>query len=134
MTNECRADLRTCPSCLWSDNPLKCSDACIQCGPGFPAWKPRAAESLLSVLFPVPVVTGTAPAPLDKQVGGSHYKQFKIQPIEFAAVNGLSFIEGNVVKYVVRRKGDKAKRLEDLRKAIDCIEKLIDFVERDLCS
>ena len=128
------AELRTCLNCLWSDNTLKCSDVCIQCGPGLPTWKPRAAESPLPVLFPVPVVTDTALAALDKQVGGSHYKGFKIQPIEFAAVNGLSFIEGNVVKYVVRRKGDKAKRLEDLRKAIDCLEKLSDFVERDLCS
>ena len=71
--------------------------------------------------------------PMAKQVGGSHYKNFKIQPLEFAAVNGLSFLEGNVVKYTVRRKGDKAKRIEDLRKAIDNLEKLIHFVERDLC-
>lgn len=76
-----------------------------------------------------------APAsPLDTQVGGDHYKRFKIQPAHFAAVNGLSFFEGNVVKYTVRRKGDKAKRLEDLAKAIDCLEKLRHYVEQDLCS
>ena len=75
-----------------------------------------------------------AVSPLDKQVGGAHYKHFKIQPIEFAAANGLNFLEGNVVKYTVRRKGDKAKRIEDLRKAIDSLEKLIHFVEQDICN
>lgn len=82
---------------------------------------------------PLPVLN-VAASPLDKQVGGSHYKGFKIQPIEFAAANGLSFLEGNVVKYTVRRKGDKAKRVEDLRKAIDNLEKLIHFVEQDICN
>ena len=39
---------------------------------------------------------------LDKQVGGGHYKQFKIQPIEFITKNGLGFIEGNIIKYICR--------------------------------
>ena len=82
--------------------------------------------------LPSPVVLNLSP--LAKQVGGSHYKGFKIQPIEFAAANGLNFLEGNVVKYTVRRKGDKAKRIEDLRKAIDNLEKLIHFVEQDICN
>lgn len=40
---------------------------------------------------------------LDVQVGGSHYKQFKIQPIEFIQRNGIPFIEGNIIKYTCRR-------------------------------
>ena len=38
--------------------------------------------------------------PQDKQIGGSHYKKFKIQPYEFISKNDLSFFQGNVIKYV----------------------------------
>ena len=40
--------------------------------------------------------------PQDKQIGGSHYKSFYIQPYEFISKNNLSFFQGNVVKYVCR--------------------------------
>lgn len=61
---------------------------------------------------------------LGKQVGGSHYKNLKIQPMEFCMVNELDFATSNVIKYLVRRKGDSVKRAEDLRKAIHCIQLL----------
>ena len=32
--------------------------------------------------------------PQDKQVGGSHYKFFEIQPYEFISKNKLSFFQG----------------------------------------
>ena len=57
----------------------------------------------------------------DRQVGGSHYQSLAIQPTEFILKNNLDFATGNVIKYVVRRKGDKAKRAEDLQKAIHYI-------------
>lgn len=38
------------------------------------------------------------------QVGGSHYKDMPIQPVEYIHANGLSFLEGNVVKYISRHK------------------------------
>lgn len=41
---------------------------------------------------------------LDVQVGGGHYKDFAIQPIEFVEKNGLSFIEGSIVKYICRHR------------------------------
>ena len=40
--------------------------------------------------------------PQDKQIGGSHYKDFYIQPYEFISKNELTFFQGNVVKYVLR--------------------------------
>ena len=40
--------------------------------------------------------------PQDKQIGGSHYKFFTIQPYEFISKNDLSFFQGCVVKYVCR--------------------------------
>lgn len=58
-----------------------------------------------------------------KQVGGNHYVQYKIQPWHIIAEYGLDFWEGNVVKYVLRR---KANRLEDLQKAKHYLEYLIE--------
>ena len=59
---------------------------------------------------------------LDKQVGGSHYKDFKIQPIEFITANKLSFIQGNVIKYICRY--DKKNGKEDIDKVIHYCELL----------
>lgn len=56
--------------------------------------------------------------PLDKQVGGQHYKQYGIQPIQFIQMKYMRFVEGNILKYLVRNK----KRLEDLEKAYHYIE------------
>ena len=52
--------------------------------------------------------------PQDKQIGGSHYKFFTIQPYEFIAKNNLSFFQGNVVKYVCRYLHKNG--IEDLQK------------------
>ena len=60
---------------------------------------------------------------LDRQVGGEHYKNdFKIQPIEFITANKLSFIQGNVIKYICRY--DKKNGKEDIDKAIHYCELL----------
>ena len=54
--------------------------------------------------------------PLEIQVGGSHYKDLKIQPIEFIHANGLGFSEGCIVKYISRHK--QKNKAEDIRKII----------------
>ena len=60
---------------------------------------------------------------LDRQVGSTqHYKDFKIQPIEFITANKLSFIQGNVIKYICRY--DKKNGKEDIDKAIHYCELL----------
>jgi hypothetical protein len=59
-----------------------------------------------------------------KQVGGSHYKKYKIQPIEFIVKNNIGFVEGNILKYILRFK-DKGG-VQDLLKAKHYIELLID--------
>ena len=53
---------------------------------------------------------------LDTQVGGSHYKDFKIQPLEFTMENNLDFIQGNIIKYACRHKSKNG--VEDLKKVI----------------
>ena len=39
----------------------------------------------------------------DKQVGGSHYKDCAIQPIEYIVKNKLDFLEGYRKSYTLRR-------------------------------
>jgi hypothetical protein len=60
----------------------------------------------------------------DRQEGGSHYKTFTIQPVEFIHKNGIPFIEGNIIKYVLRHK--QKNGLEDLKKAKHYIDLLIE--------
>lgn len=62
---------------------------------------------------------------LDRQIGGSHYKDFVIQPVEFIHKNGLGFLEGNVVKYVSRHHKKNGK--DDLLKAKHYIELLLEL-------
>jgi len=38
----------------------------------------------------------------DYQVGGNHYKELKIQPIEYILANNMGFCEGAIVKYITR--------------------------------
>ena len=64
--------------------------------------------------------------PYDKQIGGSHYQDFKIQPSKFVIENELLYPEGCVIKYILRHRL-KGKR-QDLEKAIHFIEMII---ERD---
>lgn len=62
-----------------------------------------------------------------KQVGGSHYCDKEIQPWDYIYANNLGYFEGNCVKYVSRWR-DKGG-VEDLRKAIHYLEKLIEIEE-----
>lgn len=52
----------------------------------------------------------------EQQVGGDHYAKLAIQPFEYIHANGLSYAQGNVVKYVTRYQSKNGA--EDLRKAI----------------
>lgn len=53
---------------------------------------------------------------LDVQVGGNHYKDFEIQPIEYITKNNLDWYQGNIVKYASRHKFKNGK--QDLEKVI----------------
>jgi len=58
------------------------------------------------------------------QVGGTHYKQMKIQPIEFIYENKIPYMEANVIKYICRHKYKNG--LQDLEKAKHYIDLLIE--------
>lgn len=72
-----------------------------------------------------PVTGAVSDSALNKQVGGNHYKQFAIQPVEFINANNLSYMQGNVIKYVVRYPFKNG--ITDLEKAKHYIEMLIEF-------
>lgn len=62
---------------------------------------------------------------LDKQVSGDHYKDLKIQPIEYIHANGIPFAEGSVIKYVSRWRSKGG--IKDLEKAKHFLELLIEL-------
>jgi len=59
------------------------------------------------------------------QVGGSHYKDMKIQPIEYCQKNGLSYCESNAIKYISRHR--KKNGREDVLKAIHMLNLLLEL-------
>jgi hypothetical protein len=59
-----------------------------------------------------------------KQVGGNHYLKYTIPPVEFIIKNNIGFVEGNIIKYVLRFK--EKGGVQDLLKAKHYIELLID--------
>lgn len=79
-----------------------------------PAGAPNAAAAI-----PAPQPGANA-----RQVGGDHYRK-PIQPWDFIALNGIGYLEGNVIKYVSRWKDKNG--VEDLRKARHYLDKLIEL-------
>lgn len=80
---------------------------CIKCG-----------DELLGPVNPPPTATMN-------QVGGNHYKDMAIQPAEFSQKNKLGFLEGEAIKYISRHQ--KKNRSEDIRKAIHCLEMILEI-------
>ncbi len=61
-------------------------------------------------------------AATSRQVGGNHYKDFKIEPIEFIMANNIGYCEGNIINtYAVMR---PRAGLQDLDKVIHYVELL----------
>lgn len=73
-----------------------------------------------------PSTSPTTPAksaPYATQVGGSHYKKYAIQPVEFIRRNKIPYVEGCAIKYLVRHTDKNGK--QDLEKAKHYIDMLI---------
>lgn len=64
---------------------------------------------------------------LNEQIGGDHYKDMAIQPIEFCELNKLSACETLAIKYLCRHRSKNGR--QDLEKAIHCIQLLIELVD-----
>lgn len=65
------------------------------------------------------------PSALAIQVGGTHYKDFAIQPVEYIHANKLGFCEGNVVKYITRHAAKNGA--DDIRKVIHYCQLLLEL-------
>lgn len=63
----------------------------------------------------------------DDALSPNHYARYKIQPIDFIRQNGLSFLQGNIIKYIVRY--DAKNGVEDLKKARVYLDWLIEDAE-----
>lgn len=66
----------------------------------------------------------------DKQHGGTHYKSQVVQVWDFITANNIPYLEGNAIKYLSRWR-DKGG-IEDLRKALHYVEKLIELEQERL--
>jgi hypothetical protein len=94
-------------------------------------WQPEVGPSVLNAFasrYPYPAQLGPdVPAPAsERQVGGEHYRKFKIQPWDIWEEYELGAFEGAILKYLLR---DKGNRLEDLKKARHTLDKLIEIEE-----
>ena len=63
----------------------------------------------------------------DTQVGGNHYKDLAIQPLEYFHMTGIGVCASGVVKYITRWRNKGG--LQDLLKAKHMIDLLIEMEE-----
>lgn len=63
--------------------------------------------------------------PSDNQIGGRHYGNMAIEPVEFAMKNKLDFCQSSIIKYVCRFR--EKNGIEDLEKAKHYIDILISY-------
>ena len=84
--------------------------------------------SLVNPPLAVPTKAPAPTSPLATQVAGSHYKNKKIQPVEYIHANGLGFLEGCVVKRITRWRdkpaGDRFQDLEKIKHEVDLLIEL----------
>lgn len=59
-------------------------------------------------------------AAINRQVGGNHYKDLAIQPIEYIMANDMKYCAGNIVKYATR--AERKNGVEDIEKIIHYAE------------
>lgn len=125
------------------DDPMSPCNCAAECKAGCPRWEP-SREKIMSelndgfvekdmTLHPGPQTAKdlelpVPPSAFNEQVGGAHYKNMKIQPINFILANDLNFTQGVVIKYVCRYKAKNG--IEDLKKAIHFLEMLIEHEEK----
>ena len=66
---------------------------------------------------------------LNTQVGGGHYVDMPIQPVDYIVKNEIPFREACVIKYVTRHR--KKNGVEDIKKAIHFLRMIQEEYERE---
>lgn len=90
--------------------------------------KMLAAERKTEAAQRVAALPEAAPTdPLDVQIGGDHYKDMRIQPVQFIVANNIGFLEGCIIKRVCRwrMKGGRVD-LEKAKHELDLLLELYD--------
>lgn len=64
---------------------------------------------------------------LDKQVGGSHYKHYKIQPYEFFLKNQIPHHKAAIIRRILRYDHSTGGGLKDLQKIQHEIELIVEI-------
>lgn len=69
----------------------------------------------------------TEKSAFDTQVGGSHYKDYAIQPFEFLVRNNIPTHKGGIIQRILRYDHPTGKGLEDLEKIKHEIDMIIEI-------
>jgi hypothetical protein len=97
-----------------------------------PNWVTQPHCKVEGIMAPQPPHT---PSPTEGQVGGDHYLKMGVQPLEGCYKNfGLEGLRATIYTYVnkyFRKKGDKFKSVEDLKKARHLLDYLIEATEKE---
>lgn len=62
---------------------------------------------------------------MTNQVGGDHYRNKAIEPIQYIMENKLGYCEGNVIKYVTRHQ--EKGGAQDIHKAIQYLHFILQY-------
>ena len=68
----------------------------------------------------------------DVQIGGSHYKDMTMQPIELIAALRCSFIQGCIIKYISRYKNKNGA--QDIKKCVHYAQLAIELGDKRRCN
>jgi len=64
---------------------------------------------------------------LDTQVGGNHYKKYRVQPKEFFIANGIQAHKATIIERILRYDSPTGKGMEDLEKIKHEVDLIIDI-------
>jgi len=90
-------------------------------------------EDRIEPLFDFEKIGIAAVLASETQVGGTHYTNLSIQPMQYSMANELNALQHTIIKYVTRYQ-DKGTPLQDLAKAKHCIDMLIEFELEGKCG
>ncbi len=79
-----------------------------------------------SIEITEPLTTAPTSA-LDSQVGGNHYKSYKIQPYEFFLAKQIPHHKAAIMRRILRYDHETGKGLEDLQKIKHEVELIIEL-------
>lgn len=100
---------------------------CSSCGSTGLVWVDNNRTPLQAYADLINEFTEEPKGALSKQVGGGHYKDMPLQPIEYILANELGFCEGNIVKYITRYKAKGGA--EDVKKVIHYAQILLENID-----